>query len=129
VSLPALEMRGVGKRYRRGGARSLRQRFMGTATRPHWVPVLRDVDLTVHPGEVIGVIGRNGGGKSTLLRIAAGLTQASSGTVIRSAAVSGLLSLNASSSGELSGAQNAVTAAVLAGLSPREARARLRQIA
>jgi lipopolysaccharide transport system ATP-binding protein len=129
VSLPALEMRGVGKRYRRGGARSLRQRFMGTATRPHWVPVLRDVDLTVHPGEVIGVIGRNGGGKSTLLRIAAGLTQASSGTVIRSAAVSGLLTLNASSSGELSGAQNAVTAAVLAGLSPREARARLRQIA
>jgi lipopolysaccharide transport system ATP-binding protein len=83
----------------------------------------------VHPGDVVGVLGRNGGGKSTLLRVAGGLTRPSSGTVRRHAAVSGLLTLNASASDDLSGADNAVTAAVLAGLSPRQARAQLAEIA
>ena len=126
---PTLELRGVAKRYRKGGPTSLRERFAGTAGRAHWVDVLHDIDLTVRPGEVVGVVGRNGGGKSTLLRAAAGLTTASAGEVRRHAAVSGLLALNASASGELSGADNAVTAAVLAGLSPRQARARLGDIA
>jgi lipopolysaccharide transport system ATP-binding protein len=129
VSAPALELRGVGKSYRRGGARSLRKRFLGGALPVHSVQVLRDVDLTVRRGEAIGVIGRNGGGKSTLLRVAAGLTTPSTGTVHRTAAVSGLFTLSAAANGELSGADNAVTAAVLAGLTPRQARARLGQIA
>ncbi|WP_175471618.1 ABC transporter ATP-binding protein [Geodermatophilus telluris] len=90
--------------------------------------MLDDVSLSVRPGQVVGVVGRNGGGKSTLLRIASGLTTPTSGTVRRRAAVSGLLTLNASASGELSGADNAVTAAVLAGLSPAEARRRLPDI-
>jgi lipopolysaccharide transport system ATP-binding protein len=129
VTEPVLELSGIGKRYRRGGATSLRQRFTGRAHRAQWVQVLSDVDLTVRPGQVVGVIGRNGGGKSTLLRVAAGLTKPSSGTVRRNAAVSGLLTLNASASEELSGADNAVTAAVLAGLSPQQARDRLGRIA
>lgn len=128
MSKPVLELEGVGKRYRRGGATTLRQRFTGGAGRSRWEPVLHDVDLTLRPGEVVGVVGRNGGGKSTLLRIAAGLTRPSSGTVHRHAAVSGLLTLNASANDELSGADNAVTAAVLAGLSPRQARSRLGDI-
>ncbi len=129
MSEASLELRGVGKRYRRGGATSLRQRFMAGAARTHWVSVLNDVNLTVHPGEVVGVVGRNGGGKTTLLRLAAGLTRPSSGTVRRRAAVSALLTLNASASGDLPAADNAVTAAVLAGLSPKQARARLGAVA
>jgi lipopolysaccharide transport system ATP-binding protein len=129
VNEPLLHLEGVGKRYHRGGAASLRQRFMGKGNRGKWVEVLHDVDLTVRPGEVVGVIGRNGGGKSTLLRVAAGLTMPSRGTVHRRAAVSGLLTLNASASDELSGADNAVTAAVLAGLSPQQARSKLGDIA
>jgi len=129
MTQPRLEMEGVGKRYRRGATSSLRARFFGRTQAAQWVDVLHDVDLTVHPGDVVGVIGRNGGGKSTLLRVAAGLTEASAGQVRRHATVSGLLALNASASAELSAADNAVTAAVLAGLSPQQARARLGQIA
>jgi lipopolysaccharide transport system ATP-binding protein len=129
MSRPALELRGVGKTYHRGGARTLRTWFMREASAAHPVQVLRDVDLAVNPGEVIGVVGRNGEGKSTLLRVAGGLTKPSSGKVYRTAAVSGLFSLNASANGDLSGADNAVTTAVLAGLSPQKARGRLGQIA
>ncbi|MBB5954197.1 ABC-type multidrug transport system ATPase subunit [Saccharothrix tamanrassetensis] len=59
----------IGKRYGRGP----------------WV--LRDVTLTVEPGEVVVVTGGNGSGKSTLLRIAAGLSRPTSGRVERPSSV------------------------------------------
>lgn len=44
-------------------------------------PVLRDMDLTVAPAELVAVVGPNGSGKSTLLRCLAGLLPATGGTV------------------------------------------------
>src|SRR5258708_7621634 len=41
--------------------------------------VLEKVDLTLHSGEIVGLLGRSGSGKSTLLRIIAGLIAPSSG--------------------------------------------------
>ena len=43
--------------------------------------VLTDVDLRVHPGELVGLIGPNGAGKTTLLRAVLGLTPRRAGTV------------------------------------------------
>ena len=40
--------------------------------------VLEKVDLTIHSGEIVGLLGRSGSGKSTLLRIIAGLIAPSS---------------------------------------------------
>lgn len=43
-------------------------------------PILRDIDLTIRPGETLGLFGANGAGKTTLLRLLATLTRPASGT-------------------------------------------------
>ncbi|MGH1483620.1 MAG: ABC transporter ATP-binding protein [Geminicoccales bacterium] len=45
------------------------------------ITVLRDLSFTVEPGQILGVLGRNGMGKSTLIRTLAGLIQPSAGSV------------------------------------------------
>jgi len=59
--------------------RAVCKRFARPRAEPF--PVLADVDLTLHEGEIVGLLGRSGSGKSTLLRIAAGLLPATSGEV------------------------------------------------
>lgn len=46
------------------------------------LPVLRNIDLSINPGEFIAVVGKSGCGKSTLLRLIAGLDQPTSGQVL-----------------------------------------------
>ena len=55
-------------------ARALSKRYSGVA-------VVRDVDFTVNPGEIVGYLGPNGSGKTTTLRMLAGLIEPSSGRV------------------------------------------------
>ena len=45
------------------------------------LPVLRDISLAVAPGEFLGIVGPNGGGKSTLLKLILGLITAHTGQV------------------------------------------------
>lgn len=52
--------------------------------------VLRDISLTIDEGEIIAILGGNGTGKSTILRIIAGLERPSSGKVIYPKKVLGL---------------------------------------
>ena len=46
------------------------------------IVVLKDIDFSLHPGEIVAMLGRSGCGKSTLLRIICGLTPASAGQVL-----------------------------------------------
>ena len=45
-------------------------------------PLLQDISLSIHEGEKIGLIGVNGTGKSTLLKIVAGIEEPDSGRVV-----------------------------------------------
>jgi ABC-type glutathione transport system ATPase component len=69
ASSPVLEFRNVSAGYRRSGRR-------GDA-----VAALRDVDLRIDPGEIVGLVGRSGAGKSTLALLALGLLEPSAGEV------------------------------------------------
>src|SRR3546814_11669942 len=53
--------------------------FRRTSKREHWA--LRDVDLAIEPGETVGILGRNGAGKTTMLRMLAGVSRPSEGTI------------------------------------------------
>jgi len=53
--------------------------------------ILEDVDLTVHPGEIVGIMGRSGTGKTTLLRLIMGLVAPTGGRVlVRGVDITGL---------------------------------------
>src|SRR5687768_1338661 len=45
------------------------------------IRVVKDVDFTIHPGEIVGYLGPNGSGKTTTARMLAGLLEPSSGLV------------------------------------------------
>ena len=65
---------------RNGGGRGLEAR--GLIKRYNAVAVVREVDVVVRPGEVIGYLGPNGSGKTTTVRMLTGLTEPSDGTVL-----------------------------------------------
>ena len=86
---------------------------------------LRDVSFQLEPGSSTALIGQNGAGKSTLLRLAAGISSPTRGAVAVQPDCAAVLSLGATFDPNLTGVENAVTAAIVAGLSPGEARERL----
>jgi capsular polysaccharide transport system ATP-binding protein len=75
-------------------------------TRHGLVTVLDDVNLTVAPGERVGVLGRNGAGKSTLIRLISGAEQPTSGRVRRDMSVSWPLAFGGAFQSGLTGLDN-----------------------
>jgi lipopolysaccharide transport system ATP-binding protein len=86
---------------------------------------LRDLTLELAPGASLGVIGHNGAGKSTFLRLAAGLGRPTRGRLAVHDDTAAVLSLGSSFDTQLTGRENALTAALVAGMTRHEALRRL----
>jgi ABC-2 type transport system ATP-binding protein/lipopolysaccharide transport system ATP-binding protein len=83
---------------------------------------LRDVSLSIPRGETFGMIGHNGSGKSTMLRVIAGIHRPNKGTVVARGRLAALLELGAGFHPDLSGRENIYLNGAIIGLSRREVR-------
>lgn len=128
----AIEVDGLGVRFRLGrrGRRSFKDLFAGKnrRNRPGEFWALRDVSFRVRQGEAIGVVGRNGQGKSTLLKLVAGVLLADEGQVRVHGGVAPLIELTGGFVGELTVRENVRLTAGLHGMSRAEVAARYDEI-
>lgn len=81
---------------------------------------VRHMSFQIHQGTTVGIIGRNGSGKSTILKIIAGVYQPSAGRVSVHGSVAPLIELGAGFHHELTGRENIIINGLLLGLSRRE---------
>jgi ABC-2 type transport system ATP-binding protein len=115
-----IEVRDAGVRFSRGRRhRSLRDWVLrgegGLRTDEFWA--LRDVSFDVRPGEAIGVVGRNGQGKSTLLKLIAGVMIPDRGAVAVNAGVAPLIEITGGFVADLTVRDNIALTAGLHGMS------------
>ena len=89
---------------------------------------IQDVSFTVPAGRTLGVIGRNGSGKSTMLKLVAGITKPTQGTVRVHGRISALIELGAGFHPEITGRENVFINGIMLGLSKREINRRFDEI-
>lgn len=126
---PVLEVAGLGKRFDiYPNDRSRFFEFLGSRShhREHWA--VRGLDLELAPGRAIGVIGNNGAGKSTVLRLLAGITEPTEGEVRLHGRLSALLDLGVGFQEGFTGRENIELGCQLLGLSAAQIEDRMLEI-
>jgi ABC-2 type transport system ATP-binding protein len=129
---PVIRASGAGIRFRRNrtGRRSFKDLFAGRdrRARPGEFWALRGIDVTVHEGEAIGVVGRNGQGKSTLLKLVAGVMLPDEGVVEVHGGVAPLIEITGGFVDDLTVRENVFLTAGLHGMPRAEIVARYDEI-
>jgi ABC-type polysaccharide/polyol phosphate transport system ATPase subunit len=136
----AVEVDGVSKKFRRGELYdSLRDllpalsgRWLGArreqalAQREFWA--LRDVSFALAPGEAFGIIGGNGAGKSTILKLLTGIMRPTEGRVRVTGRLSALIEITAGFHNDLTGRENIYLNGAILGMRREEIRQRFDEI-
>jgi lipopolysaccharide transport system ATP-binding protein len=132
---PAIEIQRLGKKYSLTASepyQSLRDVIAGKArmllkskkqAKDFWA--LQDINLSVFPGDRLGIIGRNGAGKSTLLKILSRITAPTTGEATLRGRVGSLLEVGTGFHPELTGRENIFFNGSVLGLKRKEIKSRL----
>lgn len=89
---------------------------------------VRGVSFAVPKGEILGIVGKNGSGKSTMLRAIAGIFSPDSGTIDLKGNSVSLLSIGVGFQSKLTGRENIVLSGMLLGFSEEQVRAKMDEI-
>jgi lipopolysaccharide transport system ATP-binding protein len=135
----ALEVHQVYKKFRKGElydslrdlvpaltGKFLRGRGGDLGTREFWA--LHDVSFTVERGEAFGIIGQNGAGKSTMLKLLSGIMLPTKGRILVEGTVSALIEISAGFHPDLTGRENIYLNGTILGMSRPEIRRKFDQI-
>jgi len=124
---PAIHVSGVWKQYYfyAHRPRKLKDAFAqfisrGRRGKPQSVWAIQDLNLSVWPGEIVGVVGHNGAGKSTLLKLLSRILTPTRGSVRIRGRLSAVIELGAGFHEDLTARENIYLAASFLGLSRRE---------
>jgi ABC-type polysaccharide/polyol phosphate transport system ATPase subunit len=132
--MDAIEAKGVSLKYRICREKpstikgSLFNVFINRHPNHDLIWALKGVDLNVKKGEIVGLIGKNGCGKTTFLKIIAGILTPDSGTVLVKGRVSPMLSIGVGFQPELTGRENIFLSGSIFGLSKNEMQEKLGEI-
>ncbi|MBI1335749.1 MAG: ATP-binding cassette domain-containing protein [Phycisphaera sp.] len=138
MSHPVISIEGLGKQYRIGTqsrATNFREAATNALTSPwrrlrklggskfdetesFWA--LRDVNIEIHRGDVVGIVGRNGAGKSTMLKVLSRITEPTVGQVKMRGRVASLLEVGTGFHPELTGRENIYLNAAILGMKKTE---------
>jgi len=116
---PLIELKDVDLQYKIKG---------NIFTKNKYYNVLKNINLKIYPGETIGIIGKNGSGKSSLLKILSGVIQPTSGKIINHGVSTSLLTIGAGFDNNLSGRDNSILSGMLQGLKSHEIKSKLNEI-
>lgn len=130
---------GIGKKYARSlrnsisyGMRDVVSEVVGRrktgVLREDEFWALRDVDFKLHRGECLAVLGGNGAGKSTMLKVLSGILSPDRGTIDRRGRIEKMIELSAGMAPALTGRQNVALRSRILGLSKAEAARRLEEV-
>ncbi len=135
--MDAIDVRNVTKVYRRYSRRKkfatlksalIDGTLIGDLKPDETFPALNGVSFAVPAGITFGIVGRNGSGKSTMLKLVAGITKPTSGTVSVHGRISALIELGAGFHPEISGRENVFINGIMLGLTKKEVARRFDEI-
>ncbi|SJN11870.1 Teichoic acid export ATP-binding protein TagH [Leucobacter sp. 7(1)] len=128
---PVIIFNGVFKSFRLRNARSLKQTVLAKLRR---TPVTDDfealsaITFAVYPGESVAILGRNGSGKSTTLKLLSGVLRPSAGEIYTAGRIAGLLEVGAGFHPDLTGRENVYLNAAILGMTKEETDAQFDKI-
>ncbi|MBO4551867.1 MAG: ABC transporter ATP-binding protein [Candidatus Methanomethylophilaceae archaeon] len=125
----AIEVKNVYKYFvSRGSSQSFKDLIVYRDKKKEKHEVLRDISFNVRKGEVVGIIGRNGSGKSTMLKLLTKILRPNSGTIETKGTMSCLIELGAGFHPDMTGRENVYINASIFGLTYKEINERFDKI-